>query len=75
MIVLFQEKGARQKFEKVTTAYEVLKDEDERSNYDYMLDHPGGCGMGVVSSKCYPISHRGGLWSLLSILSETHPFH
>lgn len=39
-----QEEGARERFELVSTAYEILKDEDERNNYNYMLDHPGGCG-------------------------------
>ena len=34
-------------FEKISNAYDVLKDEEERKNYDYMLDHPGGCGKGV----------------------------
>lgn len=31
---------AREKFQLLSTAYEILKDEEERTNYDYMLDHP-----------------------------------
>ncbi|ESO02691.1 hypothetical protein HELRODRAFT_188809 [Helobdella robusta] len=27
-------------FQKIATAYETLRDEESRSNYDYMLDHP-----------------------------------
>ncbi|ESO05988.1 hypothetical protein HELRODRAFT_160091 [Helobdella robusta] len=26
-------------FQKIATAYETLRDEESRSNYDYMLDH------------------------------------
>ena len=50
--VCLQEEGARERFELLATAYEVLRDEEERSNYDYMLDHPGGCGLGVVQCWC-----------------------
>ncbi|CAL8280111.1 unnamed protein product [Merluccius merluccius] len=32
--------SAAEKFLLVTTAYETLKDEDSRRDYDYMLDHP-----------------------------------
>lgn len=42
---MLQEKGSREKFEQLSTAYEVLRDEEERANYDYMLDHPGGRGI------------------------------
>jgi DnaJ family protein C protein 25 len=31
---------AQEKFVEISTAYEVLKDEEERANYDYMLDNP-----------------------------------
>uniref|UniRef100_A0A8C5FNJ2 DnaJ homolog subfamily C member 25 n=1 Tax=Gadus morhua TaxID=8049 RepID=A0A8C5FNJ2_GADMO len=34
------EDSAKEKFLLVTTAYETLKDEDSRRDYDYMLDHP-----------------------------------
>ena len=33
--------GSREKFQLISTAYEILKDEEERTNYDYMLEHPG----------------------------------
>uniref|UniRef100_A0AAY4A178 DnaJ homolog subfamily C member 25 n=1 Tax=Denticeps clupeoides TaxID=299321 RepID=A0AAY4A178_9TELE len=32
--------SAQQKFLLVATAYETLRDEDSRKDYDYMLDHP-----------------------------------
>uniref|UniRef100_A0AAZ3S4D9 DnaJ homolog subfamily C member 25 n=2 Tax=Oncorhynchus tshawytscha TaxID=74940 RepID=A0AAZ3S4D9_ONCTS len=32
--------SAHQKFLLIATAYETLKDEDSRRDYDYMLDHP-----------------------------------
>lgn len=28
-------------FQLVRTAYEILKDDEERLNYDYMLENPG----------------------------------
>lgn len=31
---------AEAKFRMLATAYETLKDEDSRKDYDYMLDHP-----------------------------------
>ncbi|XP_015750648.1 PREDICTED: dnaJ homolog subfamily C member 25 homolog [Acropora digitifera] len=31
---------AEAKFQLIATAYEVLKDEEQRADYDYMLDHP-----------------------------------
>ncbi|XP_052065331.1 dnaJ homolog subfamily C member 25 homolog [Mytilus californianus] len=31
---------ATEKFREIGNAYEILKDEDQRSDYDYMLDHP-----------------------------------
>uniref|UniRef100_A0A3Q2QTH9 DnaJ homolog subfamily C member 25 n=1 Tax=Fundulus heteroclitus TaxID=8078 RepID=A0A3Q2QTH9_FUNHE len=34
------EEAAHQKFLLIATAYETLKDEDSRRDYDYMLDHP-----------------------------------
>ncbi|CAJ1071093.1 dnaJ homolog subfamily C member 25 [Xyrichtys novacula] len=34
------EESAQQKFLLVVTAYETLKDEETRRDYDYMLDHP-----------------------------------
>ena len=36
-----QGEGSREKFQLISTAYEILKDEEERANYDYMLDNPG----------------------------------
>lgn len=38
---LAQAEGSREMFQLIGTAYEILKDEDERTNYDYMLDNPG----------------------------------
>lgn len=35
-----KEEGAEAKFQQIVAAYEVLRDEESRSNYDYMLDHP-----------------------------------
>ncbi|CAI8050634.1 DnaJ homolog subfamily C member 25 [Geodia barretti] len=35
-----QSPDAHEKFLEITTAYDVLKDEEERANYDYMLDNP-----------------------------------
>ncbi|XP_030641140.1 dnaJ homolog subfamily C member 25 [Chanos chanos] len=32
--------SAQQKFLLITTAYETLRDEESRKDYDYMLDHP-----------------------------------
>ncbi|XP_071781693.1 dnaJ homolog subfamily C member 25 [Centroberyx gerrardi] len=34
------QESAEKKFLQVATAYETLKDEDSRKDYDYMLDHP-----------------------------------
>lgn len=31
---------AEVQFKHIATAYEILKDDDSRNNYDYMLDHP-----------------------------------
>lgn len=33
-------KEAEEKFKEVATAYEILRDEEARSDYDYMLDNP-----------------------------------
>lgn len=33
-------KEAEEKFQQIATAYEILRDEEERSDYDYMLDNP-----------------------------------
>lgn len=33
-------KEAEEQFKKIATAYEILRDEEERSDYDYMLDNP-----------------------------------
>lgn len=33
-------KLAEEKFKQVATAYEILRDEEARTDYDYMLDHP-----------------------------------
>lgn len=35
-----QKKIAEEKFKEIATAYEILRDEEERSDYDYMLDNP-----------------------------------
>jgi DnaJ homolog subfamily C member 25 len=34
------EESAKEEFRKVVNAYEVLKDEESRKDYDYVLDHP-----------------------------------
>ncbi len=36
-----QAEGSRERFQLISTAYEILKDEEERANYDYMLENPG----------------------------------
>lgn len=33
-------KEAEEKFKEIATAYEILRNEEERSDYDYMLDNP-----------------------------------
>nr|BAM18709.1 DNA-J protein [Papilio xuthus] len=33
-------KEAEEKFKEIATAYEILRDDEERSDYDYMLDNP-----------------------------------
>ena len=33
-------KVAEEEFKKIATAYEILKDEEARTDYDYMLDNP-----------------------------------
>lgn len=35
-----EKKAAEEKFKEIATAYEILRDEEERSDYDYMLDNP-----------------------------------
>ncbi|XP_034829148.1 dnaJ homolog subfamily C member 25 homolog [Maniola hyperantus] len=35
-----KKKEAGEKFKEIATAYEILRDEEERSDYDYMLDNP-----------------------------------
>lgn len=37
----FQGEDAEEKFQSIATAYEILRDEEERENYNYMLDNPG----------------------------------
>ncbi|XP_064385479.1 dnaJ homolog subfamily C member 25-like isoform X3 [Halichondria panicea] len=32
--------GSRERFQLISTTYEILKDEEERANYDYMLENP-----------------------------------
>ena len=33
-------KIAEEEFKRIATAYEILRDDEERKDYDYMLDHP-----------------------------------
>ncbi|KOB75427.1 DnaJ-8 [Operophtera brumata] len=35
-----EKKVAEEKFKEIATAYEILRDDEERSDYDYMLDNP-----------------------------------
>ncbi|KAL5006640.1 hypothetical protein ScPMuIL_015446 [Solemya velum] len=35
-----KKEDAVKKFQRIANAYEILKDEEQRNNYDYMLDHP-----------------------------------
>ena len=35
-----EKKEAERMFMKIASGYEVLKDEESRKDYDYMLDHP-----------------------------------
>ncbi|XP_045175349.1 dnaJ homolog subfamily C member 25-like isoform X1 [Mercenaria mercenaria] len=35
-----KKESAAQMFQKIANAYEILKEEDSRNDYDYMLDHP-----------------------------------
>lgn len=35
-----EKKEAGEKFKEIATAYEILRDEEERADYDYMLDNP-----------------------------------
>jgi len=35
-----KEEGAELKFRAIATAYEILRDEEQRKDYDYMLDNP-----------------------------------
>ncbi|XP_060595988.1 dnaJ homolog subfamily C member 25-like [Ruditapes philippinarum] len=35
-----KKEAASQMFQKIANAYEILKEEDSRNDYDYMLDHP-----------------------------------
>eukprot|EP00112_Aurelia_sp_Birch-Aquarium-sp1_P005630 Seg1641.18 transcript_id=Seg1641.18/GoldUCD/mRNA.D3Y31 product="DnaJ subfamily C member 25-like" protein_id=Seg1641.18/GoldUCD/D3Y31 len=37
---IYKEADAEEVFRKIATAYETLKDEDARQDYDYMLDNP-----------------------------------
>ena len=39
--VCWQDANASEMFQLVRTAYEILKDDEERLNYDYMLANPG----------------------------------
>lgn len=36
----YKGEDAETKFQLIATAYEVLKDDEQRADYDYMLDHP-----------------------------------
>jgi len=36
----YKGEDAEAKFQLIATAYEVLKDDEQRADYDYMLDHP-----------------------------------
>lgn len=35
-----EKKAAEEKFKEIATAYEILRDDEERTDYDYMLDNP-----------------------------------
>ncbi|XP_047530877.1 dnaJ homolog subfamily C member 25 homolog [Vanessa atalanta] len=35
-----EKKEAEEKFKQIATAYEILRDDEERTDYDYMLDNP-----------------------------------
>ncbi len=49
-----QAEGSRERFQLISTAYEILKDKEERANYDYMLENPGRYrARGVVITHGY----------------------
>ena len=43
------EKGAREKFQKIAKAYEILSTEGERKKYDHLMQHPE---VGVKLCRC-----------------------
>ncbi|XP_064384401.1 dnaJ homolog subfamily C member 25-like isoform X2 [Halichondria panicea] len=47
--------GSRERFQLISTTYEILKDEEERANYDYMLENPE-----QVYRHYYHYDHRRG---------------
>ena len=49
ILLIFQEakEEAQEVFTKLANAYEILKDEESRNDYNYMLDNPGTVAMSI----------------------------